>query len=195
MPNDSQDRISHIVNTVIDTNIIPTTTLIDERLGSLLAMQASATDTITHHLDVIESSTGELLHANGPEVKQILVSQETSAEATANLKADLEDLSISQLTFRDELLQCVRQSGDDITKAVNMQSSDVRVQSSSLNRKLDQVDASIGAVRDSLRGLSNAKLNFNPELSKSEVERAFRNILGSIWLLLSSLQLLIRELV
>jgi hypothetical protein len=32
MPNDIQDRISHIVNTVIDTKITPATTLVDKKL-------------------------------------------------------------------------------------------------------------------------------------------------------------------
>ncbi|KAF4633396.1 hypothetical protein G7Y89_g4717 [Cudoniella acicularis] len=206
MPNHIQDRISHIINTVIDTKITPATTLVDNKLGTLLAAQASATNTITQNLDDIERSTREALHAKVLEgrevmvsleskVEQVLISQETSAEVTKNLHTNFEDLCISQSTSNDVILRCARQSGHDMAKAVHMQSLDVRAQSSSLHRKLDQVDTSIGAIRDSLQDLFGAKLNLNPDMSKSDVERAVSNILGSIWLLLSSLQLLIRELV
>jgi hypothetical protein len=205
MPNDIQDRISHIMNTAIDTKITPAMTLVAEKLGTLLAAQASATNTITQNLDNIERSTKEVLYVKAQEgreamarlesgVEQIRSSQEASAKAATNFETNPEDFCISQSTSNDAILRCVRQSGHDMTKAAHMQSLDVRARSSSLHKKLDQVHTSIGAIRDSLRSLSGSKLNFNPDMPKSEVKRAVRNILGSIRLLLSSLQLLIREL-
>jgi hypothetical protein len=65
------------------------------------------------------------------------------------------------------------------------------------NTKSDifQVDSSIGAIRDSLQDLPSARRNMDPGISKPEVERAVKKIAGSIWLSLSGLQLLVRELV
>jgi prefoldin subunit 5 len=50
-----------------------------------------------------------------------------------------------------------------MAKAAHMQSLDVRAQLSSLDRKLDQVNSSISAIRDPLRGLSSAKTQFQSE--------------------------------
>lgn len=206
MPNEIQDRISHIVNNVIDTKVTPATALLDQTLGTLVAAQASATDTITRNLGDIERSTREVLHTRMLEgreamallesgIEQVCISQETSAEATTDLKRNLEDLCTSQSTSNDVILRSVRKSGHDMAKAVHKQFSDFRAQSSSLDRKLDQVDISIGAIRDFLQGISGDKRNFDADMSKSEVERAIRDVLGSTWLLLSSLQLLIRKVV
>ena len=207
MPNDIQDRISQAVNTAIETKITPATTLVHNRLDTLLATQASATGTISRNLDANDKSTKEALRGKVLEdrdamaslesrVEQILISQGTSAEVTTNLRANLKDLCVSQSTSNDAILRHVKQSSHYMAKAAHTQFSDARAQSSRLHRKLDQVDASIGTIRDSLRSLSSAKINSSdPEISRSEAERAVRNILCSIWLLLSSLQLLIREVV
>jgi hypothetical protein len=166
MPNDIQDRISHTVNKVVDTRISPAITLVGNKLGAL------------------GRTTTETLHAKALEDR----------EAMARLENGVENLSIYQSTSTDIVLRNIRQSSHDMAKAVRMQSLEDRAQSLGLYRKLDQVDATIGAIRDFLRDLSSAQRNSDPDMSKSGVERAVQSILGSMWLLLSSFQLLIREL-
>jgi hypothetical protein len=70
-----------------------------------------------------------------------------------------------------------------------------RAQSLSLRKKLERVGTSISTIENSLQGLSTTRLKLDPSIPKSGIEQAAQNILSSIWLLLSSLQLLIRELV
>ncbi len=130
---------------------------------------------------------------NGLEL--VVVSQESSAEATAHLCAKLEDISVAHSTSTDLVLLNIQGMGQDAAKAIRIQTLESRAQSSSLQQKLDQVDASIGAIRSSLQYLSSAQQNLYPHMANYGVKGAVRNILDSIWLLLSSLQLLIRELV
>jgi hypothetical protein len=113
----------------------------------------------------------------------------------ARLHGQLDNLSASQSTSTDLVIRNIQQSQLYTGKLIHVQALEGRAQCSSLHRKLDQVEASLGAMRDSLVDLSTIQSNTNPSLCDSETERAARNILDSIWLLLSSLQLLIRELV
>jgi hypothetical protein len=80
------------------------------------------------------------------------------------------------------------------TKEIRGQNAEQGTQTSSPHQKLDQVDASIGAMRDSLRGLPTAQHNVDTNSATCEMEKALPNILGRIWVLLSSLHLLIRSL-
>jgi hypothetical protein len=123
-----------------------------------------------------------------------LISQRESAEATMHVHTKLDDLLVSHTTSTDLVVRNVRQTGQDTANAIRMQAFEGRAQSLGLYKKLDQVDASIGAIRNSLQDLSRAQINVDPDMSKSDVKRALQNILDSIWLLLSSLHLLIREL-
>jgi hypothetical protein len=80
------------------------------------------------------------------------------------------------------------------TKEIRRQNSEQGTQTSSLHKKLDQIDASIGAMKDSLRGLTTAQHNMDTNSAASGMEKALPNILGRIWVLFSSLHLLIRKL-
>jgi hypothetical protein len=85
-------------------------------------------------------------------------------------------------------------SGYQYHKGNSRHTLESRAQSSGLHMKLDHIESSIGMLRNSVQSLSNIQLDLDPDLSKTEMERAACNILSRIWLLISSLQLLIREL-
>ncbi len=57
----------------------------------------------------------------------------------------------------------------------------------SLHQKLDQVDASIGYIWNSLEILSNAQEAANLDDSTAKIEEVAGKILVSVWLLLSNL--------
>jgi hypothetical protein len=137
MPRDIQDRISHSIDTAIDTRLIPTTILLDNKIDALSAAQATSADLVVHTIQRI---------------------------------------------------------GENTTLANQVQALESRAQSLSLRRKLNQVDASTKAIQTSLQILYTAQHTIDPNMSKSEVKKAMQNILHSIWLLLSSLHLLIRGL-
>ncbi len=69
-----------------------------------------------------------------------------------------------------------------------------RNQGSSLNKKIGQVEILLGTIKSYLYILSNTQSNKDPEVSTSEIRRAVQNVLANILMLISSLQLLIREL-
>jgi hypothetical protein len=123
----------------------------------------------------------------------VLKSQMESAEAIVRVYTKLKDLSVAHSASTDLVVRSLRQTGQDTANALQMQAFGGRAQSASLHKKLDQVDASLGATRNSLLDLSRTQLNMYPR--KSKAEAAFRNILRSICILLSSLHVLIHELV
>lgn len=137
LPDNIQDRISHTIDTAIDTRIVPETKLVNRKIEALSAAQVSSVDTVTRTVQEIGRSTAEAMH-----------------------RKMLED----------------------------------RVQSLSFRKKLEQVGTSISAIENSLQELSTTRLKLDLGIPKSEIEQAAQNILSNIWLLLSSLQLLIREL-
>ncbi|CZR51409.1 uncharacterized protein PAC_01284 [Phialocephala subalpina] len=210
MPENIQDRISHLMDTAVDTRIIPATTHINNNIAALSVGQSSSADTITRNLHEIGRTTAEAIHTNALEgreatarmeghLKRILISQEASAEtslgANTGFHAKLEDVSITQATSTDLVVRCTKQAGEATADAIRRHALETRAQSSSLHRKLVEVGTSMDAIQDALQTLSASRLGLDSDLPKTEVERAIQDIFGSICLLLSSLQNLIRELV
>jgi hypothetical protein len=206
MPGDIQDRISHAIDMAIDTRIMPATTLLDNKIEALSSAQAASADRINQTIQDVQISTAARMHANEMEDRKdttrlenrldlVISSQRASAYATTDINTKLEDLSVAHSASTDLVIQNTRQTGQATAKAIHIQGVEGRAQSSSLHKKLEQVDASIGAIRNSLQDLSSAQLNVDTNMSKPEVERALQNTLSSIWLLLSSLHVSIRELV
>jgi hypothetical protein len=203
MPDVIQDRISHALNTAIDTKITPAMILLNRKVEALSTAQATSADSITQKVEEIRKTTRETINSKGLEdctsmtkmengIGRILTAQETVRQATMSLPIKLENLSIAQSTSTDLVLRNARQIGRETASVIRMQASEGRAQSLSLHKKLN---ASIGAIVDSLQDFCTSQSIPSSDMSKSEVERAVRNIVGSIWLLLSSLQLLIREFV
>ena len=122
----------------------------------------------------------------------------------ANIK--LHSLSIAQPKLKDEYIQNTRQLVDNATDHIiesisrldtGLQSilTAQREQGSSLNKKIGQVEILLRDIKSYLYILSNTQSNKDPEVPTSEIQMAVQNILASILMLISSLQLLIRELV
>ena len=206
MPQDVLDQMSHTIDSSIDTRVVPQTALVNHRIETLLEAQIASVDTITRNVQEIGRSTAEAIYEKRLEDR----------EAAAKLESRLERLLISHQSFPNgrtdryanppEILMAQSASTDlvsrgstracaDASNDFGEHSSGDRAQSSSLRRKLDGVGTSMGAIERSLGDLSVANTILSSDTDKSEIKRAARNILSSVFLLLSSLQLLIRELV
>lgn len=131
-------------------------------------------------------------------LERILTSQGASAktdlETNTSLHAKLERTPIAQSTPTDTIVRCTQRVGQESGKAIRLHALETRAQSSSLHSKLDEI-GSIRTLQDSLQPLSASRLSISSDLPKTEVERAIQDILDSMYLLLSSLQNLVRVLV
>jgi hypothetical protein len=107
----------------------------------------------------------------------------------------IEALSAAQVSSVDTITRTVQEIGRTTTEAIHRKMLEDRAQSLSLRKKLERVGTSISTIEGSLQGLSTTRLELNRSIPKPGIEQAAQNILSSIWLLLSSLHLLIRELV
>jgi hypothetical protein len=70
-----------------------------------------------------------------------------------------------------------------------------RAQTTRLYQRFEQINLTLGAMRDSLDGLSVTQNISYSKDSRAKIQTVCENILGSILLLMVSLQQLIRELV
>jgi hypothetical protein len=107
----------------------------------------------------------------------------------------IEALSTAQVSSVDTITRTVQEIERTTTEAIHRKMLEDRALSLSLRKKLERVGTSISNIENSLLGLSTTRLKLDRSVPKPGIEQAAQNILGSIWLLLSSLQLLIRELV
>lgn len=206
MPANIQDRISHLIDTAVDMKLIPAATFIDNKIAALSTAQASSANTIIRSLQEIRKTTAKAIHTNGLEgcdaekrlethPEQVLISQETFAETSDVLHSKFGNMTIAQSTSTDIIVQSTKQAGQDNVDAVQLHSLETRAQSLSLHRKLVEVSTSMGTIHNSLQALSASRPGSELNLPEIGVERAIQDTFGSIWLLLSSLQQLVRELV
>ena len=107
----------------------------------------------------------------------------------------IEALSAAQVSSVDTITRTVQEIGRTTTEAIHRKVLEDRAQSLSLRKKLERVGTSISTIESSLLGLSTTRLELDRSIPKPGIEQAAQNILSSIWLLLSSLHLLIREIV
>jgi hypothetical protein len=84
---------------------------------------------------------------------------------------------------------------DRTHQEVRLQILESRTRASSLDRKLGQVELSMVAIKRYLQDLTAAQNHTDTDAQPSEMRRAIQNMLASIWMLLSSLQIFIREIV
>lgn len=205
MPENIRDRTSQLIDTAIDARIIPAATIIDHKISDLSTAQASSTDIITRNLREVGKTTVEAIHTTALEgreatkrienrLERILISQEISSEADTELCAKIKNISIAQSISTDLVVRCA-QASQDTTNASRLHALETRAQSSSVHRKLDEVVTSISTIQDSLHCLSTSRLALDSDLSQNKVVQAIQDMMSSIWLLLSSLQILTRELV
>jgi hypothetical protein len=101
-----------------------------------------------------------------------------------SMVAQVDALIVKNLPHRD----------NETTHAIELSRREGHAQSASLLGKLGQVDASIEAIRGTLENISSAQSDKSLVMTNPNVKMAIRNMLSSIWHLLSSLQCVIREL-
>jgi len=206
MPDNIHDRILHDVNTAVGIRLTPTVTLVNDKIDALSAAQTSAVDTITQSLDEIRRITTRALCAKTLKNRDVTIglentseqipkSQEISVEADTGFNAMPEGPSSSRSIPTNITLRNTHRPHYDTAKAIRMQSLGTRSQPSSLLGDHDQADATT-PTQELLYGLSNNdRRSLSSNMAKSGIEKASQDILGSIWLLLSSLQRFISELV
>jgi hypothetical protein len=156
------------------------TTVEENKTRALEAQQINVI--LQNGLDLIAESQEE-------EGTRIVQSLDSLQDQTSGLQVKIEDVSKQHSTSADLFLRTISSTGETVRR----QTLAAHAHSSSLHRKLDQLDASMQVIQSSLRALSYVRQNRHSTAPDSKMEKAVQNLLGSIWLLLSSLQLLIRE--
>ena len=104
------------------------------------------------------------------------------------------DLCTRQSQSTDTILKAVRKEKQKTASALQKHASTSRYQTMSLHQKLDRMNWLMGAVKNRMDNLSMAQQSTHSSASSSEIEKAMRNIQRSVWLLVSALHVLIREL-
>jgi hypothetical protein len=193
MPNEIQESLSRVIDAT-STSAIAIVTNKVEALRTKITQSLENAQKITIeavHTNTYEGRSATTRLANNFEA--LANSQERSAKSTAELHAELRNVSIAQSTSTDLVLRDVRQCSDNTRQAMHRQISETRTHLSSLHKKLDEVDTSIGVLHGSLRDMSRLHLSISDK-SEVGVEEAIRNTLSCVYLLLLNLQLLVREL-
>jgi hypothetical protein len=201
MPLDIQHHISHDIDVSIGSKIVTASSLVNDNIGTLLRAQENSFGLINRNLkffsDKVSAKALEDYAATSrleDRLELVQKSQGLCMESTTALQTNLTDLSVAHQHSADLVIREIRKVGNSTTKETQRQTLEDRAQSSGLHMKLGHIESSIGMLRNSLQSLFNIQLDLDPDLSKTKMERAARNILRGIWLLGSSLQLLIREL-
>jgi len=104
------------------------------------------------------------------------------------------DLCTRQSQSTDTILKTVRKERQKTASTLQKHASISRYETMSLNQKLDRMNWLMGAVKNRIDNLSMAQQSAHPSASSSEIGKAIRNIQRSVWLLVSALHVLIREL-
>jgi hypothetical protein len=202
MPQDVLDQMSHTIDSSIDARIVPQTALVNHRIETLLA----SVDTIKRSVQEIGRSTAEAIYETRLEereaaakvesrLERLLISHQRFSNGRTDRYANLPEIHMAQLASTDLVSRGSTRASADASNDFGEHSFGDRAELSSLRRKIDGVGTSMGAIERSLGDLSVASTILSSDTAKSEITRAARNILSSVWLLLSSLQLLVRELV
>jgi hypothetical protein len=117
-----------------------------------------------------------------------------SRTASMTVQEMISDLSTRQSQSTDIVLRRVIQTGQETAHAIERHSSASRDQASSLHQKLDRMNWLMVTVKDRMGDLSIAQRSARLSTSNSEIEKAISSIQRSVWLLVSALHVLIREL-
>jgi len=201
MPFDIRRQISFDVDASIGSKINAAGSLMSDKFRKLSEAQENSSDLMNKNLERIsETASAQAIEGHAAtsrledRLELIHNSQERCTESITSLQTSLTDLSVAHQHSTDLALREIRQASNSTTMESQRQTLESRAQSSGLHMKLDHMEASIGMLRNSLQSLSNIQLDWDPDISKNEIERVTYNILRGIWLLLSNLHLLIREL-
>lgn len=206
MPAEIQDRIVGALDQAVDTKIIPSSIVMQKKLEEISSTQAASTETISRTIQETANSTIATMNTLAVEgyasisklelgIGEVLQGQRRSAESSSAIHKALNDLAIAGSSSSMLIVRRLKQQEWNTTDAIWGHSLETQAQSSSLHRKLNEVDDSIGAVKDALELISKSShTTESVGTSKANLEIAVRNMLSGIWLLISSLQSLMREI-
>ncbi|RDL39203.1 uncharacterized protein BP5553_03543 [Venustampulla echinocandica] len=187
----------------IDASIKPVTTQIETGFKAISDVQSVSTDlTLQKVQDFRRDTIAHMDYIATEEREAVLrledgmnIIQRSQNAYTKDLYAKLDEVSIVQSSSTDFVVKNIQQTGQNTADAIRLQTLEGRMQTSSLHRKVDQLNTSMGALRDSWQDLTGVQADDGVSKSNSDLVHAMRNIMESIWSLLSGIQLLIRDLV
>ena len=120
-----------------------------------------------------------------------------SIESHANSKivqGQVLNLGTRQSQSTDTILKAVQNERQKTASALQKHASTSRYQTMSLHQKLDRMNWLMGAVKNRMDNFSMTQQSAHSSAYSSEVEKAMQNIQRSVWLLVSALHVLVREL-
>ncbi len=115
-------------------------------------------------------------------------------EASTDIQGIIADMSPCYTTSTYLILRRFQESNQRTTHEIRTQTSTSREQALSLHQKLDKVNFLMVTVKDHITDLSAAEQYAVMTSSNSEIQKAFENIRKMVWLLISALHVLMREL-
>ena len=215
LPSEIQARIAHSIDSAIETRIIPTTSAIENKVEAISAGQQLSSNLIKgktrdllleiekhsqkitldleskfNTLCLSDRAFGESMIRNESQSQKLLeVTQKHALESRITSKAVQEmitDLSSQQTQSTDIALRKFQETGKETERLIQGNSLVLREQASSLHQKLDRMNSLILTVK--------AQQSAERNISNSEVPNPVDNLQRSVWLLVSALQVLIREL-
>jgi hypothetical protein len=223
MPAEIQARIAHTIDTAVDTRIHPQTRAVHDAVLALLTAQKNSPQLIEQTIRSAEKNTGALIHNHSKSItldlenkfNTLSISHTACAEGVVRIedksRTTLEAVnsntaasvavlgSISDLASRhsqstDVILRRALKTEQQTIHAIQKHGSASREQISSLHQKLDCMNSLVGTVKDRMKDLSIAQYSASSSTSNLEIQKAIGSIYRSIWLLVSALHALIREL-
>jgi hypothetical protein len=216
MPSEIQARIACTIDTTVDNRINPLTLAVHKEVAALSAAQITSSKFIEGMIrDVGKNTEVEILK----QFKALSISNKGLAEdiikikdhsrmtletvqnhtikshtASVTIQEIISDMSTRQSQSTDMVLRRVLETGRQTANSIEKQNSVLRDEALSLHQKLNRVTWLIGTVKDHMGDLSIAQHSVRLSVSNSEIRAAIGNIQRSVWLLVSALYILIREL-
>jgi hypothetical protein len=150
------------------------------------ALSVSQQD-VTQSLSTIQDQSRSVL--------DIVRNQSIESHADSKIvQGQVLDLCTRQSQSTDTILKAVQKESQKTASALQKHASTSRYQTMSLHQRLDRMYWLMGAVKNRINNLSMAQQSAHSSASSSEIEKAIGNIQRSVWLLVSALHVLIREL-
>jgi hypothetical protein len=100
----------------------------------------------------------------------------------------------SQERSTERVIQAVESNNEKALEAMRYQNMASRTAATNLQLKLEQIDSVIVSIYWWLQRLPSGRGNVIATIPDSELQQAIRNILQSVWLLISGLQQLVQAL-
>jgi hypothetical protein len=215
LPSEIQARIAHSMDSSVEKRISPLTLAIENKIEAISVVQKTSSNLIegtirdlgagikrhSHEialdlgnkfntLSLSDKALGESVKRNESQSRIMLEAVQNhtleSRTASVTVQGIISDLSIRQSQSNDMVLRRVLETGGTTEYLIEKNDSVLQEQVSSLHRKLDRMNWLIDTVKEQ----QPAQLS----ISNPEIRNAIDKIQRSVWMLVSALHILIREL-